>query len=216
MKSDLDMKHDVEAELDWDPAARSPSIDVMVDGGVVTVVGCVDSLESRHAVLAAVRRVAGVRAVNLDVDVELPPMHQRSDGDIVRSIEDVLRWNAFALNQPILVRVDSGSVTLRGEVDWAYQRAGIERALRPLLGIVGIDNHILIRKTVPPRDLSQRIGEALQRQAEVQPAELEVEVQDGRVTMRGRVHSWHERDAAQATAWSAPGVRDVISRVEVG
>jgi osmotically-inducible protein OsmY len=36
------------------------------------------------------------------------------------------------------------------------------------------------------------------------------------VTLKGSVHSWQERDAAQGAAWSAPGVRDVVNQLTLG
>jgi osmotically-inducible protein OsmY len=34
--------------------------------------------------------------------------------------------------------------------------------------------------------------------------------------LSGTVNSWHERDAAQGAAWSAPGVSAVINELRIG
>ena len=77
MKTDAQLKADVTDELAWDPAINSTHVGVMVQDGVVTLAGHLDSFAEKHAVERAVRRVAGVRGIALDLDVQLSTEHQR-------------------------------------------------------------------------------------------------------------------------------------------
>ena len=53
-----------------------------------------------------------------------------------------------------MVTVDKGWITLRGEVEWDYQRRSAEKAVRNLMGVVGVSNQITIKApTVTPADL---------------------------------------------------------------
>jgi osmotically-inducible protein OsmY len=63
MKTDLQLKADVTAELDWDTAINAAGIGVMVKHGVVTLTGHLDTFAEKHAVERAGHRVAGVRAM---------------------------------------------------------------------------------------------------------------------------------------------------------
>lgn len=47
--------------------------------GVVTLTGHLDSFAEKHAVEHAVRRVAGVRGIAVELDVKLSPGHKRTD-----------------------------------------------------------------------------------------------------------------------------------------
>ena len=69
MKTDADLKRDVITELGWDPAVRSTAIGVAVKDGVVTLTGHLETFAEKHAASRAVQRVAGVKAIALELDV---------------------------------------------------------------------------------------------------------------------------------------------------
>ena len=214
MKTDADLKRNVEAELAWDPAVHSTEVGVAVKDGVVTLSGHIDTYAEKYAVQRALRRVPGVKAIAMELDVRLAPGHRRSDTDIAMAIEDALKWNTL-VGDKIRVTVDNGWVTLQGEVEWDYQRRSVEKAVRPLMGVVGISNDIMLKPRVTPADIERRIADALKRQLDRELQRMEVKVEGGTVTLTGSVNSWHERDAAQGVAWQAPGVRAVINELRI-
>jgi osmotically-inducible protein OsmY len=215
MKTDADLKRDVEAELAWDPAVKSTAIGVAVKDGVVTLAGHLETYSEKWAVEKALRRVEGVKAIALELDVRLSPDHLRGDTDIAQAAEHALKWHTLVPTDAIRLTVDKGWITLQGEVEWDFQRRSVEKAVRDLRGVVGLSNEIVIRQRATPADLKRRIQDALTRQAVREANHMEVNVKDGTVTLRGKVHSWRERDAAQGAAWSAPGVRVVINELTV-
>lgn len=215
MKTDADLKRDVVAELNWDPAVNATAIGVAVKDGVVTLTGHLGTYAEKQAASRAVQRVAGVKAIALELDVKLSPEHHRSDTDIATSIENAIRWNTVVPIDAIRVTVDHGWVTLKGDVEWDYQRRNIEKAIRPLMGVVGISNEIALRPRVKAADVSRRIEEALTRQAIREAKHIQVAVEGTTVKLTGAVHSWEERAAAQGVAWSAPGVRAVINELRI-
>ncbi len=216
MKTDSDLKRDVTAELAWDPAVKANAIGVAVKNGVVTLTGHLETFAEKHAAARAVRRVADVKAIALELDVKLAPDHKRSDTDIATSAEYALKWNTLVPAEAITLTVDHGWVTLRGEVEWDFQRRGVEKAIRPLMGVVGIGNEIALRVKPQAGNLSRKIEEALTRQAIREAQRINVSVDGTTVKLIGNVHSWQERDAAQGVAWTAPGVRAVINELTVG
>jgi osmotically-inducible protein OsmY len=216
MRTDADLKRDVTAELAWDPAVVSTAIGVAVKNGVVTLTGHIDTFAQKHAAARAVRRVADVKAIALELDVKLAPDHQRSDTDIATSAENALRWNTLVPVDAITLVVDHGWITLRGEVEWDFQRRNVEKAIRPLMGVVGISNEITLRARPQAANLARRIEEALTRQALREARHVKVGVEGHTVTLTGTVHSWQERDAVQGVAWTAPGVRTVVNELNVG
>lgn len=216
MKTDADLKKEVIAELAWDPAVASTAIGVAVTGGVVTLTGHLDTYAAKHAAERALRRVAGVQAIALEIDVKLAPGHQRSDTDIATSAAEALKWNTVVPVESVRLTVDHGWVTLQGDLEWDYQRRGVVKALRPLMGVVGISNEITLRAKVKADNLSHKIQEALTRQAKRQGRHIQVDVDGTTVKLSGTVHSWQERDAAQGVAWSAPGVGLVVNELRVG
>ena len=216
MKTDADLKRDVTAELAWDPAVKATAVGVAVKDGVVTLTGHLDTYAEKYAASRAVKRVAGVKAIALELDVKLAPNHKRSDTDIAESAEVALKWNTLVPVDAIKLTVDHGWVTLQGAVEWDYQRRSVEKAIRPLMGVVGISNEITLRNQPKAADLSRRIEAALMRQAMREAEHIQVDVDGATVKLTGKVHSWQERDAAQGVAWSAPGVLAVVNDLRVG
>ena len=216
MKTDADLKRDVTAELAWDPAVKSTAIGVAVKDGVVTLSGHLETFAEKHAAERALGRVAGVKAIALELDVKLSFDHKRSDTDIAVNAEQALKWSTQVPVEAIRLTVDHGSVTLQGEVEWDYQRRSAEKAIRPLMGVVGISNEITLRVRPRATDLSRKIQEALTRQTLREAKQIQVAVDGTTVTLSGTVHSWHERDAVQGVAWAAPGVHAVINELRVG
>ena len=214
-ETDSALKAHVIDELVWDPAIKETTIGVAVKDGVVTLTGHLDTYAEKEAAMRAVRRVAGVKAIAVEIDVKLSPSHQRSDTDIARSIELVLKWNTSIPADAARVTVDHGWVTLQGEVDWNYQRASAESVIRPLMGVVGISNELRLKAKVLAADLSRKIEDALRRQALREAQHIHIAVAGDTVTLTGKVHSWQERQAAQGVAWSAPGVKAVVNELQV-
>ena len=216
MKTDTELKADVTAELAWDPSVRSTAVGVAVKDGVVTLTGHLETFAEKHAATRALRRVSGVKAIALELDVKLSSDHQRSDTDIARGAEEALRWNTLVPLESIRLTVDHGWVTLQGDVEWDYQRRSVEKAIRPMMGVVGISNEITLRAGPKVADLSRKIEQALTRQATREAKHIQVDVDGTTVKLSGTVHSWQERNAAQGVAWSAPGVNTVINDLRVG
>ena len=106
-------------------------------------------------------------------------------------------------------------VMLDGAVDWKYQREAAESAVRYLNGVRGVTNQVTVKARVVAKDVAAKIEGAFQRSAVIDARRITVETHDGSVTLRGKVHSWAERDEAERAVWSAPGVRDVENRLAV-
>jgi osmotically-inducible protein OsmY len=215
MKTDADLKKDVLTELSWDPLIPETRVGVMVNEGVVTLSGHLDTYAEKVATKRAVERVGGVKAIAMEIDVIPLGIHQRSDTEIAAAAEHALAWSTAVPADKIKVTVEKGWVTLDGEVDWNYQRRAVEHMLRPLKGVVGISDNIRLKTLAVPLNLANRIRDALTRQAVREAKRIEISVDGGVVTLRGHVHSWAERNAAEGAAWSAPGVSRVNDQVEI-
>ena len=205
-KSDSQLQNDVMEELVWDPSVGRSEVAVAAKDGVITLAGQVDSYAKRDAAMKAAERVSGVRAIADELTVKIPASFRRTDIDIAHSVAESLKWDIQVPDEKVKARIDGGWVWLDGEVDWEYQRAAAERCVRYLAGVAGVSNNIRIKKVVFAPEVKSRIESALKRNAAVDAAHISVETLDGKVTLRGHVHSWSARSDAERAAWSAPGV----------
>lgn len=216
------LRRELIEELEWDRSLGASRLDVAVaHDGVVTLTGVVESYARKVAAERAVKRVKGVHAVVNDVDVKLPMSHERTETELADAVVQALERDVLVPHEKIQARVSEGWVRLEGDVDWNYQRTAAEEALHRLTGVKGISNLITVTPQMAAEDVQAReqvregIRAALERRADLEAKDIEVEAHHGRVVLRGRVHSWTERDAAEAAAWAAPGVAAVDDELQV-
>lgn len=213
MKSDSELRRDVERELEWEPGVDERRIGVSVIDGVVTLTGQVSSYAERWKAERTVERVTGVRGIANDLEVI--PTGEHSDTDVARAAVDALKWDSTVPSDRIKVKVDKGWVTLTGEANWDFQRRAAERAVRNLTGVTGLTNLITVMPGVKPQNVKQMIEETFKREAVLDANNIQVEVNGSEVALRGTVRSWIERDEAEKAAWAAPGVTAVHNFITV-
>jgi osmotically-inducible protein OsmY len=216
MRSDTDIKRDVEAELRFRPDIDERDIAVKVTNAVVALTGFTRTYLDKQRAEDAAKRVLGVAGVANDIEVRLAIGDGLADPEIARTAVQAIRSSLPAVGEKIKVLVQHGQVTLEGEVEWFYLKEEVERTVRGLRGVTGVVNSISILPKVKPGEIKQRIGEAFRRSAQIDADRIIIDTRDGEVTLHGRVRSWPEREEAEHTAWSAQGVSRVKNEITVG
>ncbi|MGL4975745.1 MAG: BON domain-containing protein, partial [Bosea sp. (in: a-proteobacteria)] len=140
-------------EFEWDPSFNAAHIGVVVEDGIVTLTGHVESYAEKVAVERAAKRVTGVRGVAQEVEVRYPSDKKTADDQIAKRALDILSWNTTIPKDRILVSVQKGWVSLSGQVDWWYQRADAENAVRRLSGVMGVANAITVKPKIQATDV---------------------------------------------------------------
>lgn len=213
--SDFELRHDVEAELDWDARLDSRQIAVAVKDGVVTLSGHVRSYFERRAAEEAAQSIAGVRAIANDIVIDLPATSQRSDAEIAEAAANAFQTNVAVPAEHIKIMVRAGWITLDGEVPMWHQKRAAEAAIATLPGVRGVSNNIAISTHPSASDVESKILEAFRRRALLDAKHIKVTTSEGTVTLEGEVHSWQERQQAETAAWQAPGVSQVVDNLHV-
>lgn len=212
---DAGLRQRVIDELTWEPAIDSAHLGVAADDHVVTLTGTVATYHEKIAAERAAERVAGVHAVANDIDVVYPGVHPLTDTDIASSALASLHRLTTLPKHVVDVSVSRRVVTIRGAVEWNFQRQAAEAVVRDLDGVVDVVNLVTVRPRAPRKLVKQSIERALQRNALLGARTIEVETRGGTIFLSGSVASAQERREAERSAWAAPGVRDVVNRLTV-
>ncbi|WP_372768385.1 BON domain-containing protein [Lutibacter sp.] len=215
MKTDYEIKEDVLSELAWQPNIDETKIGVIVEDGIVTLSGVVDSYTKKLAAEKAAKAVKGVKAVALDIEVKYGTDYKKTDKEIAKAVVNALTWDTSVPEDKVSVKVEDGWVYLSGELKWFYQKDAAKKAVENLLGVKGVVNSIQIKQSIEPTQIKERITKAFERSAEVHAKNVTVSVDGHTVTLRGTVNSIAEKDEAQRAAYLAPGVYEVKNELKV-
>jgi len=211
--ADTDLRDRVERQLDWEPEITSTDIGVATDNGVVTLTGFVNTYAEKLAAERVTLKTYGVSAVANEIEVK--PLFKKTDADIASAALDALQARVDVPDEKIKLTVKDGWITLEGNVDWYYQKNAAELAVKYLSNVRGVTDNIKVQPQVSTIEVKDKIEDALKRNAEIDARRINVEAADGKVTLRGNVRSWFEKDEAATAAWAAPGVTEVNNQISV-
>lgn len=223
--SDEDNRDQIVAALDMDPYLTGIPITVKVSDGVAVLDGKVGNLYERRRAEEDVWRVASVREVVNDMDVDWSRSRgtrdsrpNPTDDQIRRAVEDALLQD-LRIERPdaIAVSVHDGIAELQGTApDW-YEKNAIDDDARNIVGVEEVADLIQIRRE--PRREDDQIAYEIRRDLEtdylLSDRPIEVKVHDGDATLSGRVETPYEEQHAEAVARRALGVREVMDELSL-
>lgn len=215
MRNDNEIQKDIVQELRWEPSLQDKDIAVGVRDGIVTLGGFAASYTDKLTAERVAARIKGVRAVANEIEVRLPAASTRPDPELARAALETLKWNVAVPDERLQLKVDRGWIKLEGEVDWFYQKAAAEKAVRALTGVKGVTNLIGVKERPMPADIRERIKLTLERGAAIDAEHVSVEIAGSTAILRGTVRAYAEKRDAERAARNAPGVTEVDNRLTI-
>jgi osmotically-inducible protein OsmY len=213
-KTDSKLREEVIDEIERDWRFKAAELGVEVDQGVVTLTGTVSSYPKLVAAADIAAEIAGTKGVANELTVRTPGLTGPNDTELAGAVRTALKWDIEVPEERIDVIVRNGVVTLKGSVDYWYQKRTAGDRVVTLAGVSAINNHITI---VPPaisdHDIRTNIEKAIERRIPLAAQHITVDVKDGLVTLSGNVQLYSDRLQAERTAWTTEGVRTVVNKL---
>ena len=207
-----ELRTEVLREIEWRPDIRSQDINVKVLGNTVTLTGFVHTFAEKGSAERAAKSVRGV--VSIANDIEVRPS-TRTDPEIARDLQHVLKSHVMVPETKITATVHEGFVTLEGTVEWNYQKTSAVDATVSVRGVRGVITLITVKPRVSPASIKDAIEAAFRRSAELDAQNIQVSTHDSTVELTGMVGSFSEREEAERAAWAAPGIQSVVNHIRV-
>jgi osmotically-inducible protein OsmY len=207
-----ELRTEVVREIEWRPDIHSQDIHVKVSGSAIKLTGFVQNLAEKASAEKAAQSVRGV--IFIANDIEVRPS-TRTDPEIARDVQHVLKSHATVPETNITATVREGFVTLEGTVEWNYQKTCAIEAAESVRGVLGVWTLIAVKPRVSPASVKDAIDAALRRSAELDAKSIYVSAHGSTVELSGKVHSFLEREGAERAAWAAPGIEWVVNLIQV-
>jgi osmotically-inducible protein OsmY len=140
---------------------------------------------------------------------------KRTDAEIKLAIENLFNFNWDIPSEKITVIVTNSWVFLSGDLEWEYQRETTTKAVKNLIGITGITNHIRIMKTSNDTIRKRKIENALERNDTINQKDIDVVVHDTVVNLSGNVETTFQKKVAEIIACNIAGVKEVKNDLKI-
>ncbi|MEK6206639.1 MAG: BON domain-containing protein [Chloroflexota bacterium] len=213
-KTDHHIQLDVIAEIERDWRFKPAEIGVEVDHGVVTLSGTVSSYLKVGEAADVATRVPGVKDVANKLIVRPPDSIFMDDTKIAQAVRNSLVWDSAVPEERIDSVVRNGVVTLRGTVDYWYQRRSAVEVVKRITGVLNVNDHIIV--TPPERTDVQMFDElkgAIRRRFPMEG--IDATVDHATVTLMGEVPSYYIYRETADLASSTTGVKHVINKLRI-
>jgi osmotically-inducible protein OsmY len=213
-KPNLLLESDVREELDWDPQIDDTRVVVKADDGRVTLSGSAPTYYQAARAGEDATIIGGVTGVDNQIMVGMIG-EALDDADIAVAAAGALDADKVVPKGAVSADVLDGYVTLNGQVRRHFQRQAAHYAVSKVEGVLGIDNNVTISSDPIASDVADRIQKAFRRNAIIDDSLITVSSVGHTIHLNGVVSSWAALDAAEDTAWNAPGVTEVVDDLVV-
>jgi osmotically-inducible protein OsmY len=142
----------------------------------------------------------------------------KTDMELQRDVLDEIAWEPSVAVPEIGVTVYDGIVTLTGNVDNLPAKWAAENAALRVSGVRAVVNDIEVKLSTDNRRSDEDIALAACTALEwnvVLPKNIQVVVDDGWMTLTGRVQWQFQKNAAEETVKQLIGVKGVINNITV-
>jgi osmotically-inducible protein OsmY len=227
IRTDAQVRTDVEHALLDDPATDLFDVRVNVQNGRVTLSGMVDSWQEEQLCVLVAKSVIGVKEVT--TDIEVLQKSRRPEGEIKAEIERRMSYDVWIDDASVDVKVLGGNVILSGTVGSLAEKT---RAFRSawVAGVTSVEDKDLVvewsrsrqmRRTtenypmISDKEIKQAIKDAFVYDPRLSPFNLGVSVENGVVTLNGRVNNLKAKQVAEQDASNTVGVWLVKNHIKV-
>ena len=172
--------------------------------------------ESRQEVLnglesdvrAKASRIGVVVNDGLTASSDVVSHNESTDADIATSATNKICWAATVPAGCVKVLVEDGWVTLKGEVNWQFQKEALGASVKAIRGVIGVSNDIELRPLVTMLGVKDQIEKAFERHAQIDTRNIRIETKGTKIALYGTVSSYIERKEAEHVTWATPGVAE--------
>ena len=215
LRSDAEIAKAVKDAFVYDPRVVSFNIDVEVDYGVVTLSGIVEDLAAKRAAKETAQNTVGALRVKNHLKVRPPEVP--SNDVLEQRVSNSLSRNPYVEIYEVDVDAANGLIYLSGDVTTSFEKEEAARVAEKVKGVVAVQNNIDYNRQWEWKtdwNIAEDVRDQMWWSPYVEEEQVSVTVENGIVTLRGKVDSWSEFHYAEDNAYEG-GAKDVINKLRV-
>ena len=143
----------------------------------------------------------------------------KTDHEILRDIQDELKWDPYLSSSEIGISVKDGIVTLTGVVDAYWKKVAAENAVKRVSGVTAVVQKIEVRLSESGKrkdtDIAEAIQSAFKWSVLIPKDKIKIKVENGWVTLEGDVEWEYQKNAARKAVEKLAGVAGVTNNIRV-
>ncbi len=214
-RSDKAIKEAVRNAFLYDPRVFSFNIGVYVNHGIVTLSGVVDNLEAKNAAEQDARNTMGVTQVTNHIKVR--PVDIPSNDTLERKVSSTFLNDPYVERFELDISAYGGTVYLSGKVNTSWEKNRAENLAEGVKGVLLVVNNIESQYQwtwKPSWEIKEDVQNELFWSPFVDEDQVDIEVDNGIVTLTGNVDTYSERQSAEENAYEG-GAKDVKNNLAV-
>jgi len=217
-KTDKEIKDILTTAFLVDPRMSLGRLTVEVQDGVVTLQGIAPHFKIKKEAEKVAKHTRGVLWVKNFIKVRPEAVLRAENNErIERKVNKALSQNVYVNSRNIVTSVVNGKVVLGGIAHSHFEKEEAERSISALSGVLEIENQIIVKdlwKWKPDKIIQKDINDEFWWSPFIDSEEINVQVQNGTVTLQGAVDSWWEQEMAVRNAYEG-GARHVENRLTI-
>jgi osmotically-inducible protein OsmY len=143
----------------------------------------------------------------------------RTDAEIEKDVKAELRWSPEIDETDIAIKVKDGVVALTGFVHALFEKYRAESAVTRIAGVAGVANDIQVRVSPtderPDPEIARDAVAAIRSRLPTASEKIKVLVDQGQVTLEGKVEWQYQRASAESAVCTLQGVRHVENLIQI-
>jgi len=143
----------------------------------------------------------------------------KKDKELQLEVLEELDWDPSVNAENIGVTVTDGVVTLTGDVSSYFEKVAAEKAVKRVAGVEAVAEELQVKLPAlnqrSDSDIARAVVNALDWNVAVPRELLDVKVEDGWVTLTGKVDRYYQKMAAEGAVHGLMGVKGISNLITV-
>ena len=143
----------------------------------------------------------------------------KNNEELLKDVQAAMKWHPILNDTRIIVTADKGIITLKGMVESYSQKKVAEEATKKVAGVIVVVENIEIQfnstNIRTDNEIANEIINAFKWNCDVPDEHIQIQVENGWVTLDGEVEWNSERESTNKSVINLAGVKGITNNITI-